>query len=133
MSETQVKGEKNTGLRKMMQSDLTETKIYGNIFVFSFAGHNTTANVLAFAVELLATRPAILDWIAEELQGVIGYKEPTEWSYHDDFSPLKRCLAVIVSNTDTSLLSYHNKPNHVIQVRDRPPLHSYCQDLCYPH
>ena len=90
------------------QSGLTETEIYGNIFVFNFAGHDTTANVLAFAVVLLATRPDIQDWMAEELQHVLGDKEPAEWSFYDDFPCLKRCLAVLVSNTDTSHLVLHN-------------------------
>ncbi|CAD6574401.1 MAG: hypothetical protein ASARMPRED_006689 [Alectoria sarmentosa] len=84
------------------QSGLTETEIYGNIFVFNFAGHDTTANVLTFAVVLLATRPDIQDWMAEELQFVLGSKEQAEWSFHDDFPRLKRCLAVLVSYTETS-------------------------------
>ena len=38
---------------------LTESEIYGNMFVFNFAGHDTTAHTLAFAIFLLAARPAV--------------------------------------------------------------------------
>ncbi|MCJ1260725.1 hypothetical protein MMC22_000587 [Lobaria immixta] len=36
---------------------LTEAEIFGNMFVFNFAGHDTTANTLAYAFILLAAHP----------------------------------------------------------------------------
>lgn len=41
------------------QGGLIEQEIYGNIFVFNFAGHDTTANSLAFGIALIATRPDV--------------------------------------------------------------------------
>ncbi|KAJ4286037.1 hypothetical protein N0V90_013384 [Kalmusia sp. IMI 367209] len=74
---------------------LSETEIYGNIFVFNFAGHDTTAHTLAFTIYLLATAPEIQDWVLEELNYVLGEKPIEEWSYTNDFPKLKRTLALL--------------------------------------
>ena len=81
---------------------LTESEIYGNIFVFNFAGHDTTAHTLAFAVVLLATKPLVQDWIHDELQSVLGSRPVESYSYSEIFPKLKRCLAVLVSRQRTS-------------------------------
>lgn len=75
---------------------LTESEIYGNIFVFNFAGHDTTAHTLAFAVFLLAAKPSVQDWISEELTHVLGSRKTEEWNYTTDFPKLKRCQAVLM-------------------------------------
>lgn len=79
------------------QEGLTEEEIYGNIFVFNFAGHDATANSLALGISLLATRPDIQDWIADEINSVLDGFEAEESSYEAVFPHLKRCLAVTVS------------------------------------
>jgi len=78
---------------------LTESEIYGNIFVFNFAGHDTTAHTLAFAVVLLACKPLVQDWLHEELRSVLGDTSPEGCSYTENFPRLKRCLAILVSST----------------------------------
>lgn len=75
---------------------LTEQEIYGNIFVFNFAGHDTTANSLAFGLALIATRHDVQDWISEEINAVFGDQTPETSSYSTAFPRLKRCLAVMV-------------------------------------
>ena len=85
------------------ETGLTESEIYGNMFVFNFAGHDTTAHTLAFVVALLAAHPEVQDWVSQEINHVFGYRDPAEWSYSQDFPRLKRCLAVFVSN-DRALL-----------------------------
>lgn len=79
------------------QEGLTEEEIYGNIFVFNFAGHDATANSLALGISLLATRPDIQDWIADEINFILAGLESEEYSYEAVFPHLKRCLAVTVS------------------------------------
>lgn len=79
------------------QEGLTEEEIYGNIFVFNFAGHDATANSLALGISLLAARPDIQDWIAEEINTVLAGFDSEESSYEAVFPHLKRCLAVTVS------------------------------------
>lgn len=73
---------------------LTEREIYGNMFTFNFAGHDTTAHTFTFALYFLAANPAIQDWISEEIRHVTGDRQPHEWPA-SDFSRLKRCLAVM--------------------------------------
>ena len=77
---------------------LTEEEVYGNVFVFNFAGHDATANSLAIGICLLATRPDIQDWISEEINAVLAGAESKESSYEVVFPHLPRCLAVVVSD-----------------------------------
>lgn len=50
---------------------LSMEEIFGIIFVINFAGHDTTANTLAFSMLLLAAHSEVRAWIAEELRGVV--------------------------------------------------------------
>lgn len=84
------------------QEGLTEEEVYGNVFVFNFAGHDATANSLTIGICLLATRPDIQDWIAEEINAVLAGVESREPSYEAVFSRLPRCLAVVVSDPPAS-------------------------------
>ena len=68
------------------------------MFVFNFAGYDVTANSLAIGICLLATRPDIQDWIAEEINAVLAGVESKESSYEAAFPRLPRCLAVVVSD-----------------------------------
>lgn len=92
-----------------MHCGLTENEIYGNMFVFSFAGHDTTAHTLSFTIHLLAAHPEVQDWMREELQYYLTNDDPSSWSYDEIFPKLKRCLAVLVSILDsfTTLCSSH--------------------------
>ncbi|KAF2229465.1 cytochrome P450 [Viridothelium virens] len=72
---------------------LTESEILGNIFVFNFAGHDTTAISLAYGVLLITANPAVQDWIHEELQYYL--RDDSISSYNEVFPKLKRCLAVL--------------------------------------
>lgn len=76
---------------------LTVSEIFGNIFVYYFAGHDTTAAVFAYAMLLLAANPECQDWVAEELQDVMEGEDSTTWSYEACFPKMKRCLAILVS------------------------------------
>ncbi len=86
------------------QEDLTEEEVYGNVFVFNFAGHDATANSLAIGICCLATRPDIQDWIAEEINAVLTGVESTKSSYEATFPRLPRCLAVVVSDPPASCI-----------------------------
>lgn len=76
---------------------LTVEEIFGNIFVINFAGHDTTANTLAFSMILLAANPEVQDWVAEEVRQVHSSSDSETWDYNELFSNLKRCRAVLVS------------------------------------
>ena len=79
---------------------LTMNEIFGNIFVYYFAGHDTTAAVFAYTIYLLAAHPEVQEWIGEELHHVLPSNNSSQWRYEDVFPRLKRCLAVLV-NTHT--------------------------------
>ncbi|ATZ48994.1 hypothetical protein BCIN_04g02000 [Botrytis cinerea B05.10] len=78
--------------RKM---SLTKKEILSNLFVYAFAGNDTTAITLTSLLIHLAANPDTQDWISEE----INYHLPTDagiesWKYETYFQ-LKRCRAVI--------------------------------------
>lgn len=51
---------------------MTEAEIYGNIFVFNFAGHNTAAHIFTFAIYFLAASPHIQDWLSDDITHILG-------------------------------------------------------------
>lgn len=77
---------------------LTLSEIFGKTFVINFAGHDTTANTLAYSVLLLAANPEIQKWVSEELDEVLRDPNSENWNYADNFPHLKRCQAVLVSS-----------------------------------
>lgn len=74
---------------------LSDEEIKGNIFIFNLAGHDTTANTLAYAVALLAAHPEVQDWVFEEVDRVCSGEEE-DLEYEKVFPKLKRVLAVMV-------------------------------------
>ena len=79
------------------RNGLTDDEIYGNLFIYNLAGHDTTANTLAYAVALLAMDSKWQEWVGEEIDTVFGSKETLEtWEYENAFPKLKRCLALLV-------------------------------------
>ncbi|KAK2609880.1 hypothetical protein N8I77_003355 [Diaporthe amygdali] len=74
---------------------LSEREIYGNMFVFNFAGHDTTAHTFEWVMLFLAANPKVQDWVHEEIQYVLGGRSKEEWDYKRDFPRLKRCLSVV--------------------------------------
>ena len=63
------------------QDGLTEEQICGNIFVFNFAGHDAAAYSLALGIYLLATRPDVQNWIADEINAVLACVNSQKSSY----------------------------------------------------
>ncbi|PVI02122.1 cytochrome P450 [Periconia macrospinosa] len=74
---------------------LSVDEMFGNIFVINFAGHDTTANTLAFGVLLLAAHPEVQAWVAEELKQHCNDTTPESWQYNELFPKLVRCRAVM--------------------------------------
>lgn len=78
---------------------LTDEELLGNMFVFTVAGHETTANTAATAIVYLARYPKYQAWLREELQHVLKDQENVQLAYSTSFPRLKRCLAIMVSNS----------------------------------
>ncbi|KAJ4288670.1 hypothetical protein N0V90_011907 [Kalmusia sp. IMI 367209] len=72
---------------------LTDDELYGNLFMFNMAGHETTSASLSYAIPLLATYPEIQDWIREEVDVV--FAEEGMNNYAEVFPRLARTLALM--------------------------------------
>ena len=83
--------------RKGYQKGLSKSELYGNTFVYNFAGHDTTAITLSYTIYLLAAHPEVQNWIAEEIIEFLKDDDSTNWEYNQVFPKLKRCFAVLVS------------------------------------
>jgi cytochrome P450 len=86
----------NQPMKRDTKSYLTEEEIAGNLFIFTAAGFDTTANTMSYAVTLLAIYPEWQAWIQTEIDGVFGGLSETP-DYATAFPRLTRCLAVMVS------------------------------------
>ncbi|KAM6536020.1 hypothetical protein FALCPG4_005541 [Fusarium falciforme] len=76
---------------------LTEDEIAGNLFVFTAAGFDTTANTMAYAITLLAAYPEWQLWIQDELDLVLGVDKRSDVpEYSTTFPKLTRCLALMI-------------------------------------
>ncbi|KAJ6015100.1 cytochrome P450 [Penicillium herquei] len=84
---TESKGQDTT------MKGLSVDEIFGNIFVINFAGHDTTANTLAFAIMLLSAYPDVQSWVTEELRQITP--EEMQGCYTELFPKLKRCQAIL--------------------------------------
>ena len=83
------------GVDSKSAQHLSEEEILGNLFLFTIAGFDTTANSLAYAVALLATESRWQNWIIEEIDLVLNSEQSND--YAKLFPKLPRCLAFMVS------------------------------------
>lgn len=108
--QTQALGDKNVSSSSSQQSrrfGLSDDEIYGNLFLYNLAGHETTAGTLCYGIPLLAIHPDVQSWIREEIQHILGTNtsatsgkngdigKPTDINYEEIFPRLKRCLALM--------------------------------------
>lgn len=68
------------------------------MFVFNFAGHDTTAHSFAYTFMLLAAHPDVQEWMADEIRHVLGVEDVLRIDYNV-FPRLVRTLAVLVSTS----------------------------------
>ncbi|KAM5347652.1 hypothetical protein ACJ41O_007476 [Fusarium nematophilum] len=92
--------EKNKGHDKLLgrpNQYLTEEEIAGNLFIFTAAGFDTTANTMAYAITLLAAYPKWQLWVQDELDFVLSAQKGVDMpEYSTTFPKLTRCLALMV-------------------------------------
>jgi hypothetical protein len=75
---------------------LSEEEISGNLYLFTVAGMDTTANSLAYALTVVAIYPEWQQWIFEELDVVLKEGNILDYDYAVIFPKLTRCLALMV-------------------------------------
>lgn len=81
--------------RGQSEFSLTDEEITGNLFIFSSAGFETTANTMGYAVTLLAAHPEWQDWMREELCGLDA--DVSTWTYEEVYPKCRRTRAVLVT------------------------------------
>ncbi|KAF2093274.1 cytochrome P450 [Rhizodiscina lignyota] len=57
------------GTEKMKWA-LSDEELYGNLFMFNQAGHETTSSALSYAIPFLAAYPGVQEWIREEVDAI---------------------------------------------------------------
>ena len=73
---------------------LSQEEMSGNLFIFTVAGFDTTANTLTYALAYVARYPQWQDWLAEEVDAIIPLgAELATWDYVETFPRAKRTLA----------------------------------------
>ncbi|KAI5365151.1 Putative cytochrome P450 [Septoria linicola] len=76
---------------------LSHDEMIGNLFIFTAAGFDTTANTLAYALVLLCRYPEWQDWVCEEVDALLpAGGEERELEYTEIFPKMKRILAVML-------------------------------------
>jgi cytochrome P450 len=65
---------------KSEENVLTIRELLGNMFIFLFAGHETTANALTYALASLALNPTIQERLLQEIQLVLNDDEEFRYS-----------------------------------------------------
>ncbi|KAI9686047.1 MAG: hypothetical protein M1822_004030 [Bathelium mastoideum] len=74
---------------------LSDDELYGNLFIFNVAGHESTANTVATAVAYLAAAPQWQEWIHEEIHMICGRSSTAgDWKYEGIYPRLVRCQAI---------------------------------------
>lgn len=76
-------------------SYLTESELYGNLFVFNLAGYETTASTMTFALSFLATNGEAQSWMVEEIDRYYSPQDGEKQGYATTYPKLVRCMAVM--------------------------------------
>ncbi len=76
---------------------LFEEEVQGNLYIFTSAGFDTTANTMAYALALLSAYPKWQEWLYEEIKEIVGNRDPSTLDYNEVYPRLPRCLALMVS------------------------------------
>lgn len=104
-------------------TSLTEREIYGNMFVFNFAGHDTTAHTFVWVMYFLAGNPEVQDWLYEEILHVMGDRPQSDWNYKEDLPRLKRCMSVLFESlrlyTPVGLAKWTGENSTTLQVGEK--------------
>ncbi|EME43155.1 cytochrome P450 monooxygenase-like protein [Dothistroma septosporum NZE10] len=75
---------------------LSDDEMMGNLFIFTAAGFDTTANTLSYALVLLARYPQWQQWIFEEIDKIMPEDPTAELDYTGTFPEATRVLAIML-------------------------------------
>ena len=96
-SQAQTATQKREGPEEAsMLKPLTTDEIVGKIFVYDFAGHDTTAVSPTYSMLLLVAHPEAQEWMAEQLEFFLETEGCEPWTSEEVSPRLQRRLAVLV-------------------------------------
>jgi cytochrome P450 len=75
---------------------LSEDEMLGNLFIFTAAGFDTTANTLSYALVLLCRYPQWQTWVLEEVDAVLPSDPSEAVDYAAIFPKITRIMAVML-------------------------------------
>ncbi|KAJ5473553.1 Cytochrome P450 [Penicillium sp. IBT 31633x] len=94
---------------------LSEEELNGNLFLFTAAGFETTANTLSYAMMLLARHPKWQDWLFEEVDSLMPADASAAPEYASVFPQVTRIMAVMLET-----LRLYTPVIHVIRTNEMP-------------
>lgn len=69
-------------------SRISDAAVFGNLFIFILAGHETSANTMTFALSLLACRQGFQKALQADVDTILGNRDPATWTYPQDYARL---------------------------------------------
>lgn len=94
---------------------LTDRELVGNLFIFTAAGFDTTANTLAFALTLLTRYPKWQSWLIEELDSILPSNPSQPYDYQSVFPRSHRAQAIMFET-----LRLFPPINHILKQTKSP-------------
>ncbi|KAK5166540.1 uncharacterized protein LTR77_008083 [Saxophila tyrrhenica] len=99
---------------------LSDRELRGDLFIFTAAGFDTTANTISYAFVLLARYPKWQDWLFEEVDDILPNDPNEELDYIATFPRATRTLAFMLE-----VLRLFTPLNHIAKQAQTPqPLHT---------
>lgn len=75
---------------------LTDDELVGNLYIFTAAGFDTSANALSYALVLLARYPKWQNWLFEELDSLLPEDPDADFDYTSVFPKAHRAQAIML-------------------------------------
>ncbi|KAI0020085.1 cytochrome P450 [Xylariomycetidae sp. FL0641] len=91
--------DKQAKTKAIRDTELTDSEIIGNAFIIFVAGHETSANVLHFALLELANNPAAQRRLQRDVDALLGRdSDPAAWDYEAKVGPMMASMLGAVQN-----------------------------------
>ena len=85
-------------------TQLSESDILGNAFIFIIAGHETTSNAIHFSIIYLALNPSAQIALQKDLDRILAGRPPSQMNYETDFPQLLNSMAGAVLAEELRLI-----------------------------
>lgn len=102
-------------LRGSDEQHLSEEELTGNLFLFTAAGFETTANTLSYAIVLLSRYPRWQKWLFEEVDNLMSTDGSEDPVYAAVFPKVTRIMAVMLET-----MRLYTPVVHVIRTNKTP-------------